>query len=46
MINDSTFLLFEIIQMFLSHISNDILEYIFEFLSEKDKLNLIKTDKN
>ena len=31
--------------MFLSNIPNDILECIFEFISERDKLNLIKTDK-
>ena len=31
--------------MFLSNISNDILEFIFKFLSERDKLNLIKADK-
>ena len=31
--------------MFLSNISNDILEFIFKFLYEMDKLNLIKADK-
>ena len=31
--------------MFLFNISNDILEFIFKFLSEMDKLNLIKADK-
>ena len=31
--------------MYLSNISNDILEFIFKFLSEIDKLNLIKADK-
>ena len=31
--------------MFLSNISNDILECIFEFLYGIDKLNLIKADK-
>ena len=31
--------------MFLSNISNDILECIFRFLFERDKLNLIKTNK-
>ena len=36
---------YEIIQMFLSNISNDILECIFEFLPKIDKLNLIKTNK-
>ena len=31
--------------MFLFNISNDILEFIFKFLSEMDKLNLIKANK-
>ena len=31
--------------MYLSNISNDILNFIFNFLSENDKLNLIKSDK-
>ena len=31
--------------MYLSNISNDILEFIFKFLSTRDKLNLIKIDK-
>ena len=32
--------------MSLSNIPNDILELIFKFLSENDKLNLFKTNKN
>ena len=31
--------------MLLSNISNDIVEFIFKFLSKMDKLNLIKVDK-
>ena len=45
MINYLNFIIFKD-QMLLSNISNDILKFIFEFLSEKDKLNLIKADKN
>ena len=32
-------------QMLLSNLPNDILEFIFKFLSGNDKLNLIKTNK-
>ena len=31
--------------MYLSNISNDILEFTFKFLSKRDKLNLIKANK-
>ena len=35
----------KVIQMYLFNISNDILEFIFKFLSDVDKLNLIKVNK-
>ena len=39
------YLRFLTIKMFLTNIPNDILEFIFKFLSGEDKLNLIKIDK-
>ena len=46
MINHLTWLVkFLINKMYLSNISIDILELIFNFLDEIDKLNLIKVDK-